>query len=114
VKLVAIFPLAVAVASIASSWAQSPGPASPDASPREHGRKIFAGHCAKCHDEDARKKLGDGSTLLTRLAASKDPGALLATRLKSMNDEDRRGVNAYVNDLLASFRSSLAKPAERH
>lgn len=97
----------------AFTWAQSAS-ASASADQHEHGRKIFAGKCGKCHDEDASRKLADGSTLLTRLAASKNPNALLGTRLKSMSDEDREGVIVYVDDLLAAFRASSAKPAERH
>lgn len=107
-KLFVICPLAVLVL-VTFTCAQSGDPGQ-----HEHGRKVFAGKCGKCHDEDARKKLADGSTLLTRLAGSKDPNALLGTRLKSMNEEDRAGVITYVDDLLAAFRASSAKPAERH
>lgn len=107
-KLFVICPLAVLVLT-AFCWAQSSNEGE-----HEHGRKVFASKCGKCHDEDARKKLADGSTLLTRLAASKNPNALLGTRLKSMNEEDRAGVITYIDDLLAAFRASPAKPAERH
>ena len=106
-KRFVIGPLAVLVTAF--TWSQSADPGR-----HEHGRKVFAGKCGQCHDEDARKKLADGSTLLTRLAGSKDPNALLGLRLKSMNDEDRAGVITYVDDLLAAFRASSAKPAERH
>ena len=112
-KPVVICSLAVLAVAV-FTWAQSTTPAPTDPAQHEHGRKVFAGKCGKCHDEDARKKLADGSTLLTRLAASKDPNALLGTRLKSMNEEDRAGVVTYVDDLLAAFRASSARPAERH
>jgi mono/diheme cytochrome c family protein len=54
----------------------------------ERGKKIFVARCAKCHDDDMSKKLPDGSTLLGRLAASKDPKSRLATRLKDAADRD--------------------------
>jgi mono/diheme cytochrome c family protein len=92
---------------MACGWTQSSPTQSYD-DLREHGKKVFAGRCAKCHDEDASKKLPDGSTLLTRLAASKDPKALLATRLKSMPEQDSRGVAAYMDELMARFRSAQA------
>ena len=76
---------------------------------REQGRSIFAAKCAKCHDENARKKLSDGSTLLTRLSARKDWQALLGTRLKSMSPEDRQAVTLYVERLLTEFQSSEKK-----
>ena len=107
-KRLVIGPLTILVLT-AFTWAQSGDPGQ-----HEHGRKVFADKCGKCHDEDARKKLADGSTLLTRLAAHNDPNALLGTRLKSMNEEDRAGVITYVDDLLAAFLASSAKPAERH
>ena len=74
----------------------------------EQGRKIFASNCAKCHDEDAAKKLPDGTTLIQRLAEAKDPEALAGTRLKKMNEEDRRAVLAYLDVLINRYRS--AKP----
>jgi mono/diheme cytochrome c family protein len=76
-----------------------------DVSLQEQGRKVFVSHCGKCHDEDANKKLPDGTTLISRLAVSKDPKALLATRLKSMSEADRRGVSLYMDGLLARRRS---------
>ena len=39
----------------------------------EQGKKIFVARCAKCHDDDMKKKLPEGSNLFTRLSASKDP-----------------------------------------
>ena len=74
----------------------------------EQGRKIFADNCAKCHDEDAAKKLPDGTTLVQRLAEAKDPEALAGTRLKKMNEEDRQAVLAYLDVLIKRYRS--AKP----
>ena len=35
-----------------------------DVNLREQGRKVFVSHCGKCHDEDAKKKLSDGTTLI--------------------------------------------------
>lgn len=97
-------------ASLLLLWAgqqqqSATAPVNNDASLREQGRKVFVSHCGKCHDEDANKKLPDGTTLLSRLAASKDPQALLATRLKSMSEADRRGVSLYMDGLLARRRS---------
>ncbi len=106
-KLLTAFCLIAILTGLVSAWAQSPDSAS-DGSSRERGKKIFASKCAHCHDNDASKKLHDGTTLLTRLAASKDSKALLATRLKSMSEEDRRGVLAYVEGLLSQFRSAQA------
>lgn len=93
-----------------SAWTQSPSspPAGAEASLRDSGKQVFTARCGKCHDADASKKLADGSTLLSRLAASKDPKALLGTRLKSMSPEDARGVALYVEDLTARFRASQA------
>lgn len=92
-------------------WAQSPSPQPNDATLRELGRQVFVSQCAKCHDADAAKKLPDGTTLLARLAASKDPKARLATRLKSMSEQDGRGVVLYMEDLIARFRAAQKTPA---
>src|SRR5215471_21705170 len=100
-KVPLILFLAVAVLQGAQSHAQSSSAPSDSAAVREQGRHIFTDHCGKCHDENARKKLSDGSTLLTRLSASKDPPALLGTRLKTMNADDRHAVLFYVEELLA-------------
>src|SRR5215472_10830209 len=100
------------ILTLAAAFLQSgrppaqPPPAPPDnAALREQGRHIFASQCGKCHDEDGRKKLADGSTLLGRLSASKDSHALLGTRLKRMTTEDSRAVSLYVDGLLSQFRS---------
>ena len=45
------------------------------------------------------KKLPDGSTLLARLAKSKNPQARLATRIK--NEQELRDVFAYLEPLIA-------------
>ena len=74
--------------------------------PYESGRRIFVSRCAKCHDEDAARKLPDGTTLVQRLAESKDPDALAATRLKRMSEGDRQAVHAYLNELIRRYRSS--------
>jgi mono/diheme cytochrome c family protein len=63
------------------------------------GKAIFVARgCAKCHDENASKKLPDGTTLLARLAQSKDPEARLGTRLK--NPQERHQVMLYLQSLL--------------
>ena len=80
---------------------------SPDATrPYELGRRIFVSRCAKCHDEDAAKKLADGTSLVQRLAESKDPDSLAGTRLKRMSEGDREAVRAYLNELIRRYRSS--------
>lgn len=76
----------------------------------KQGRKIFADNCAKCHDEDAAKKLPDGTTLVQRLAQAKDPEALAGTRLKKMSAENRQAVLAYLDVLIKRYRS--AKPSK--
>ena len=72
----------------------------------EQGRRVFGNRCGKCHDEDAAKKLPDGTTLVQRLAESKDPEALAGTRLKRMNEEDRQAVREYLNELIRRYGSS--------
>jgi mono/diheme cytochrome c family protein len=68
------------------------------------GKDIFISRCAKCHDQDANKKLPDGTTLLQRLAKSKDPEARLGTRIQ--NAQDRHEVMLYVQELMTRARSS--------
>jgi len=84
-----------------------------DAALRERGRAVFTERCGTCHDADATKKLSDGSTLLGRLAARKDPQAKLGTRLKSMSEQDARGVSLYMEDLLAHFRTAQSNSAQK-
>jgi mono/diheme cytochrome c family protein len=109
-KAAALVFIAIAVFFAIPHRAQSPAPQSVDAALREQGKQVFANRCGKCHDADAAKQLPDGTTLLARLAASKDPKALLATRLKSMSDQDGRGVALYMEDLLARFRAAQKTP----
>jgi len=106
-KALLIIALTAAAFQVAAQQGQSPAPA--NAAPREHGRQIFTGKCGKCHDENAQKKLSDGSTLLTRLSARKDWQVMLGTRLKSMTPEDRQAVTLYVEGLLSEFQSSGKK-----
>ena len=87
----------------AQSPSQSPAD---DAASRDLGKQVFTTQCGKCHDADAAKKLPDGSTLLARLAASKDMKALLSTRTKKMSAQDAQGVHLYIEDLVAKYRTS--------
>jgi mono/diheme cytochrome c family protein len=88
-------------------WAQSPSQSpADDAASRDLGKQVFTSQCGKCHDADAAKKLPDGSTLLARLAASQDIKARLATRTKKMSAQEARGVDLYVEDLVARYRAS--------
>jgi mono/diheme cytochrome c family protein len=90
------------VAVLVSLPAAAADPASPsnrtDAALLEHGKTIFVTRCAKCHDNDASKKLPDGTTLLGRLEKSKDPEARLGTRLK--DPQERHAVWLYLESLL--------------
>src|SRR5262249_40790598 len=95
----------LAVAVTLEVQPQSPSQSAADDAARDLGRQVFTSQCAKCHDADAAKKLPDGSTLLSRLAASKDMKALLSTRTKKMNAEEARGVELYVGDLVAKYRT---------
>jgi mono/diheme cytochrome c family protein len=70
----------------------------------EKGRNIFLSRCAKCHNEDASKKLPDGTTLVQRLAASQDAEALLGTRLKDA--QERHAVMLYMDKIMVHCRSS--------
>src|SRR5262249_11048424 len=81
-----------------------------DPAVREKGKQIFTAKCAQCHDTDATKKLPDGSTLLARLAAIKDPEARLATRLNKMSEEDHHAVVVYVTDLLSQYAAGKKTP----
>ena len=103
---------ALSILFVIPAWTQSPSPppAGTDASLRNLGKQVFTNRCGKCHDADASKKLADGSTLLSRLSASKDPKALLGTRLKSMSPEDARGVALYVEELTTEFRAAQKTP----
>ena len=73
---------------------------------RAQGKKIFVSRCAQCHDDNASKKLPDGTTLLKRLEKRKDLEARLQTRLK--NPEESHAVALYMNDLLGRSPASVA------
>jgi cytochrome c553 len=73
----------------------------------EQGKNIFVARCAKCHDNDANKKLPDGTTLLGRLAQNKDPESRLGTRLK--DPQERHAVMIYVDSLLARLRADAGQ-----
>jgi len=104
--LLVVLSVAPALCFVIPNWAQlSPSPAV-DPAVFERGKQVFTSHCGKCHDANAAKVLPDGTTLLARLAANKDPNARLATRLKSMPDQDGRAVVLYVDDLIAQFRAA--------
>src|SRR5215472_6697166 len=105
-KALLIIALTAAAFQVAAFQPQSPAGPAANTVPREHGRQLFTEKCGKCHDETARKKLSDGSTLLTRLSARKDWQALLGTRLKSMSLDDRQAVTLYLEGLLSEFQSS--------
>jgi mono/diheme cytochrome c family protein len=92
--------------AVSSPPKEAQAPAAPAASAGiEQGKAVFVARCAKCHDADANKKLPDGSTLLNRLAKSKDPEARLGTRLK--NEQERHQVFLYIQSLMTQ-----AGPAE--
>jgi mono/diheme cytochrome c family protein len=81
-----------------------------DSAVREKGKQIFTAKCGQCHDADAAKRLPDGSTLLARLAASKNPEARLATRLNKMSEEDHHAVVVYMTDLITQYAASKKSP----
>lgn len=98
-------PLLAALVSLPVVAADSAKPANAsDAALLEQGKKIFVARCAKCHDNDASKKLADGTTLLGRLAKIKDSEARLGTRLK--DPQERHAVMIYVDSLLKSLQST--------
>jgi mono/diheme cytochrome c family protein len=99
--------LAAALFFAIQPWVQAPSQSTADdAALRDLGRQVFTSQCGKCHDADAAKKLPDGSTLLARLAASQDIKARLATRTKKMSAQEARGIDLYVEDLVARYRSA--------
>jgi mono/diheme cytochrome c family protein len=106
IKASALVAIITALLPAISFWAQSTSAQSSEAALREQGKQVFVSRCGKCHDTDAAKKLPDGTTLLARLAANKDPQARLATRLKSMSEQDGRAVTLYMEDLIARFRAA--------
>lgn len=78
---------------------------SSDSALRAQGKKIFVSRCAQCHNENAAKKLPDGTTLLQRLAKSKNLEARLQTRLK--NTEESHAVALYIESLLSGSNPPL-------
>ena len=106
--LVVLF-VAAALGFVIPNWAQLSPSQPADPAVLERGKQIFASHCGKCHDANAAKVLPDGTTLLARLAANKDPNARLATRLKSMPEQDGRAVVLYVDDLIAQYRTGQSR-----
>ena len=98
-------PLLAVVVSLPAVAPDSATPSSAtNAALLEQGKNIFVTRCAKCHDNDANKKLPDGTTLLGRLAKIKDPEERLGTRLK--DPQERHAVMIYVDSLLKSLPSS--------
>jgi mono/diheme cytochrome c family protein len=77
-----------------------------DAAASAQGKAIFVSRCAKCHDDDANKKLPDGTTLLARLRQNKDPEGRLGTRLK--NPQERHQVMMYMQSLFERQASAQA------
>jgi len=99
--------LAIALASFAiASDKETVHLDSRETAVRAQGKKIFVSRCAQCHDDNASKKLPDGTTLLKRLEKRKDLEARLQTRLK--NPEESHAVALYISDLLGRSPSSAA------
>jgi hypothetical protein len=99
-----LIPLLAVFVSLPGVAADSATPSNATTALLEQGKKIFVARCAKCHDNDANKKLSDGTTLLGRLAKIKDPEARLGTRLK--DPQECHAVKIYVDSLLKSLQSS--------
>lgn len=72
------------------------------------GKAIFVERCAKCHDEDANKKLPDGTTLLECLAKSKDPEARIGTRIK--DPRERHQVFTFIQSVMTRMKSTATNP----
>jgi mono/diheme cytochrome c family protein len=97
-------PLLAVIVSLLAIPSPATPPSATDAALLEEGKNIFITRCAKCHDNDANKKLPDGTTLLARLAKTKDPEERIGTRLK--DPQERHAVTIYVDGLLKSLPSS--------
>lgn len=98
----------VMIVAVAAWSASAPGQNSAGSAPgTDQGKKIFVSRCAQCHDDNAAKKLADGTTLLKRLAATKDPEMRLGTRLKK--EDERRQVFLYLQPMIERERQSLQK-----
>lgn len=95
INLVVLF---VAFAVAAAQDAKVQQPSADNLADLSQGKAIFVSRCASCHDENGNKKLADGTTLLARLAQSKDPEARLGTRLK--NQAERHQVMLYMRSML--------------
>src|SRR5690348_2296679 len=89
--------------AIASDKHSQPSDAS-GGSLRAQGKKIFVSRCAQCHDNDANKKLPDGTTLLQRLAKTTNLEGRLQTRLKM--PEESHAVALYIEDLLKGSQTA--------
>jgi mono/diheme cytochrome c family protein len=103
--------LATFFAVLHAQDARLPSGSTADPAASTQGKAIFVSHgCAKCHDDDANKKLPDGTTLLARLRQNKDPEARLGTRLK--NPQERHQVMVYMQSLFERQASAQtgAKP----
>ena len=74
------------------------------------GRAVFVEKCAKCHDENASRPLPDGRSLVERLSQKPDLAVALAGRLKTLPEEKRRAVVAYVATLLP--KQGTAQPGK--
>jgi mono/diheme cytochrome c family protein len=100
-KSVLLASLIVALLPWSAAVTQNPQKSS---TTNDQGKEIFSAQCGKCHDADGSKKLHDGTTLLGRLAKSKDPETRLGTRLK--NEQERHQVFLYLQPLIERERSS--------
>jgi len=100
--------LAIALASIfaIASDKETMQSDSRETAVRAQGKNIFVSRCAQCHDDNASKKLPDGTTLLKRLENKKDLEKRLQTRLK--NPEESHAVALYISDLLGRSPFSVA------
>lgn len=106
-KRSALVPLMAFISSCAIAYDNgAPQSGSADTAGRSLGKKIFVSRCSQCHDENANKKLPDGTTLLQRLEKRKDLEAQLQTRLK--NPAESHAVALYISDLLGRSPSLVA------
>jgi len=96
----------MAAALLPWQGAPTPKPAAPGAN-SDPGKTVFSAQCGKCHDADGSKKLHDGTTLLGRLAKSKDPETRLGTRLK--NEQERHEVFLYLQPMIERERAAESK-----
>ena len=85
-------------------WQSGTMPRPAAAANSDEGKTVFSAQCGKCHDADGSKRLHDGTTLLARLAKSKDPETRLGTRLK--NEQERHQVFLYLQPMIERERSA--------